>query len=64
MVETALFIIGVLLGVALGYAIRANEYQKKCEGCWSDLYKSAWTLELDGQEIKVIPIYEVGGTDR
>lgn len=58
MIETLLFILDVLLGVALGYAIRAQQDQRKCRDCWDDFYNSAWTLEMDGYNLKLIPIYE------
>ena len=54
-----------LLGFCIGFMISAcfKKYfnKKDCNACWSDMYERAWTLSLDGQDIKVVPIYECNG---
>ena len=56
----ALLLLVFALGVAVGGSVQERADKKDCNACWSSMYERAWTLSIDGQDIKVMPIYEYG----
>lgn len=61
--------IGAIISFILGYACcwalspmwEEAKQKAKCNACFAEQYERAWTLELDGQEIKMLPVYEYKG---
>lgn len=52
--------IGFFIGTVFGANTQEKMDKEKCNACWDDMYSHAWTLTLDGKDIKVLPIYEYG----
>lgn len=66
LIAVCLVAFGFGIGMAIGAATQKSADKKDCNACWSEMYDRAWTLEINGQVTKMLPIleYTERGADR
>ena len=59
LIVVCLVAFGFGIGVAVGALVQKSADKKVCDACWNNMCSHAFTITLNGKDIKVLPVYRI-----